>query len=194
LSHKPLVLESLAETLADEKLLASEEARQLVQERDSLTGKIRFGLVALNGGSLLAMLGIASGENMLSTALGFTPNAANFSFIAFVIGVVFGGICLFSHQNEMIVKAGITKARVQSLMNGQLILRPNFPPERDQLKDAYKELESAGELKIEALNVNYRSIVAQNLSAGAWLAGLLAPVLSSPSMLGLYQAVRTFIS
>ena len=71
-----------------EQRAAEDELRYLMQRRDAQNEKIRFGLIALNGGSLLALMGALGGAGNAASWLGFTPQNALISSASFVLGLI----------------------------------------------------------------------------------------------------------
>lgn len=81
-----------------EQRAAEDELRYLMQRRDAQNEKIRFGLIALNGGSLLALMGALGGAGNAASWLGFTPQNALISSASFVLGLILSGIAVTSQQ------------------------------------------------------------------------------------------------
>jgi hypothetical protein len=185
--------QSLSASVSANLASAIEDAQGWGVLSDDLTSKIRIGLALLNGTSLVAMLGIASGESTLATGLGFSPSVAVTSFAAFFVGMVLAGVCLFSHQNELIEKAGYAKARLTILRTAWTSLNsPNVDRQREE--QVLQMLNAAYERNKQLLDVNAKAIHAQHWSAGAWLAGVLTPLLQSPAAGDIWQRVVSICS
>lgn len=180
--------------IRDQRAIADEDARQIASERDLLTGKIRFGLVVLNSGSIIAMLGLASASSTMVAALGFISSIALTSITLFIVGVIAGGICLFSHQNEMVLKAGQAKSRATYLQIAHSQIHSPKDLNRDRIKKALETMGEAQDYHSQIVEPNLWAIWAQNISAGAWLAGACCPIFASPILVPIWRAAQRLFS
>ncbi len=157
-----------------EQRAAEDELRYLMQRRDAQNEKIRFGLIALNGGSLLALMGALGGAGNAASWLGFTPQNALISSASFVLGLILSGIAVTSQQNLSVTEAGDASARVQTLRRlVALYDQEATPANHDHLGKAMAEFHN---LPLTGFQFSNSAIWAQNFSAGAWLMGILLPL------------------
>ena len=160
-----------------EQRAAEDELRYLMQRRDAQNDKIRFGLIALNGGSLLALIGALGGNGTAASWLGFTPQNALISSASFGLGLILSGIAVVCQQNLFVTEAGDASARVQVLRRLVALYDQQATPENhDRLGEAMKEFH---DLSLTGFQFSYSSIVSQNFSAGAWVMGILVPLSSA---------------
>lgn len=157
-----------------EQRAAEDELRYLMQRRDAQNEKIRFGLIALNGGSLLALMGALGGAGNAASWLGFTPQNALISSASFVLGLILSGIAVTSQQNLSVIEAGDASARVQTLRRLVALYDQEATPDNhDRLGNAMAEFHN---LPLTGFQFSNSAIWAQNFSAGAWLMGILLPL------------------
>lgn len=153
---------------------ATADLQYLVSRRDQLTEKIRFGLVALNGGSLVALLGALGGSGQAAAWLGFSSGTALISAVSFSVGLLLAGWSLTSQQNLSIEESGDAFARVamiQRLVIGYELV--DSQENRDHLEALMIEYE---QLPLVGFRFRNRSIFAQNFSAGLWFFGIAVPL------------------
>lgn len=156
---------------------AREEFRYLAARRDQLTDKIRFGLIALNGGSLLALLSAMGGGGEAARWLGFTPQIALASAVAFATGLCLAGVSVTAQQNLSQTETGDAYSRMQKLSILVALHKDEHSPEaREKAIDVFEEY---AQLPLTGFQYSLWSIISQNFSAGLWIVGILYPLLTT---------------
>lgn len=163
--------ELVASVLRDREQ-ASAEALRLAQLRDELEVRLRLGLATFNAASLVALLSAAGAAPAFLESIGFTRGLSIFSLAAFSLGTVAAGVSAFSTQNDLTRRAGTAGARVSAIQSRLLALSAN----------SHEQFESFSKKDLELFNEGLKRSSwarwAQSLSGGAWLAGVLSPLLN----------------
>jgi len=157
-----------------EREVADAEYRYLVQRRDEFSQKIRFGTLALNAGSLIALLGLVGGEGSAAIWLGFTKEIVLYSAIAFTVGLIFSGISINAQQNLMMKESGDAAQKAISL-NG-LVARYDGEHNEENNAEYGKHMNAYHEMPLTGFQYSNLAIWCQNFAGGAWLAGILMPL------------------
>lgn len=98
--------------IADANLAIDREAyERIIKRRDDVGDKLRFGVITLNAGSLLALLSALGGDGNAAQWLGFTKDNAALSAAAFVAGLVLSSVAIIIEQNRATREAGDAYAR-----------------------------------------------------------------------------------
>ncbi|MDB5704451.1 MAG: hypothetical protein JWN66_1567 [Sphingomonas bacterium] len=163
-----------AAALAENNLAIDRQAyERLVARRDDVNDKIRFGVIALNSGSLLALLSALGGSGQAAKWLGFDQLTAQFSASAFVTGLIASMAAVIVQQNHSNIEAGDALARTMAA--ARLL---GLYESRDE--NAHLAWQKALDDYSTAPLVNFRysklAIALQNAGQGAWLAGILLPL------------------
>lgn len=157
-----------------ERELASEEALRLASIRDDLTVRYRLGLATFNAASVVALLTAIGGASNALAKIGFNESSLQWSLGFFCFGVVAAGISIASYQNDLVERAGYAAARVSVFDRLISIASTPMHPGGD---DAYGRAHNENkELFEKGLRPRLVALWGQNLSAGAWLGGVLVPI------------------
>ncbi|HEY6917547.1 MAG TPA: hypothetical protein VI381_07900 [Allosphingosinicella sp.] len=171
------IMPSLAESHAFARHAAHEELRYLIDRRDKLTDRIRFGLLALNGASLVALIGALGGGGNAAQWLGFTHNNSIFSAAAFTFGLALAGWSVVAQQSAFVREAGDGSARAQTL--NRLASLYKLPATKENVERMSETMNELNDLPLTGFQFQHRSIFAQNFSAGAWFAGIALPFMTA---------------
>ena len=164
----------LRESIERDRQSAYAVAHYQRAQRDELTTRIRFGSLALNGASAVAIFGLA-GNAALVRELGFTPQITATALSLFVVGAVSAGISLLVHQNHLVRLAGSAIARARTLDTAAGAAATDIGSEPYAALPA--SMKRAAELELVDTSFSRGAIILQNLSTGCWLGGALTPVL-----------------
>lgn len=155
---------------------AENELQYFIRRRDEANEKLRFGLVGLNGASLVALLSALGGRGSAATWLGFTPQNALFSALLFVAGLMLAGYSINTQQNLSTTESGDASARVQTLRRlVALYEQDNTQANNDRYGETLAEYHK---LPLTGFQFSSWAITAQHFSGGVWLAGILIPLMS----------------
>lgn len=155
---------------------ASEEALRLASVRDDLTVRYRLGLATFNAASIVALLTAIGGASDALAKVGFSESGVQASLAFFVFGVIAAGVSIASYQNDLVERAGYAAARVSVIDQLISVLsNPAYPGGSDAFERAHKE---NNDLFKKGLRLRLVAIWGQNLSAAAWLGGVLIPIIS----------------
>jgi hypothetical protein len=159
---------------------ATTELRYHIERRDRLNDRIRFGLIALNGASLLALIGALGGDGEAAHWLGFTSTNAMISACCFTFGLLAAGLSVTSQQTVTIKEAGDASAR--ALVLSRLLALYEQPSTSENHERLGKAMEEYSGLELTGFQFNPRSFTAQGLAASAWLIGIAIPLLYALSI------------
>ena len=159
---------------AKEADLAAARFSYLVERRDQLHEKLRMGILALNGASLIGLLSALGGEGKAASWLGFTSENAKYSVAFFAGGIIAAGISAIVQANLFTNEAGDANTR-----RSQASWLASFHA-AEASEANWNKLESLAEEFGKAPIVDFQyslaAIILQNLAGGAWLAGILIPM------------------
>lgn len=154
---------------------AVEDRSYFIQRRDQLMERLHFGVLALNGASLIALLGLAGGEGRAAEALGFSGGVILFSACAFAIGIVFAAYSLNKREILYIGEAADANSRSSTLV--RLVAMGQTAMTKDNHKAYGVAMTELHDLTPTGFQFNDGTIYARHLAGGAWLAGISAPLL-----------------
>ena len=154
--------------------LAREEALRLASIRDDLTVRYRLGLATFNAASIVALLTAIGGASAALSRIGFTDKGLQASLVFFCFGVVAAGISIASYQNDLVERAGYAAARVSVL--DRLVAESSLPPHPGGSAQYEQAQRENRDLFAKGLKLRLVAIWGQNLSAAAWLGGVLIPI------------------
>jgi hypothetical protein len=160
--------EELTESLLRSREREEAVAQHLRSQRDDLTSKIRFGLVALNGASVVAVLTLYGSLKNDLAGLGITSGAVMWAVGFFVVGVVCAGLCLSSHQNQLVIAAGQAEARAITCGTAVDLSAQNPIP-----KQLGEILEDLRKHSLPSASYSRAAIWLQQSAASLWLGGSL---------------------
>lgn len=167
----------LAELNRHDRDLALADFRYLLERRDKLTERIRFGLLTLNGASLLALLSALGGSGQAATWLGFTRENAIYSATAFTAGLFLAGSAVWAQQNWYTEEVGDASKRVRTLARTSAQFRR--PLTKRNVDQVGKHIDEVGDLPLVGFQYSFWAILAQNAAASAWFIGIATPLLDA---------------
>jgi hypothetical protein len=161
----------------DELKLATGRFEYLSARKDQAGEKIRFGIFALNGASLVALMSTLAGEGSAATWLGFTASNSAMSAAGFAVGASLAGAALIREAGRQDVEAAHAFARQLKLSQIVALYSSeatdvNFR-NLNELKAEYNELPLVG------FGYSKIAIALQNLACGAWLLGMTIPLVQA---------------
>lgn len=156
----------LRDSLAQSLTAATSSADHLRGQRDDVTTKIRFGLVGLNGGSVLAAIAALGGNTAALERIGISLDQLASAIIFFLVGAVVAGVALFQQQNHLVVAAGEANAR--AIRYAMAVHHANVNPGGDDLGALLKVI--AAQTPPEA-TYSKAAIWFQSFGGALWLGG-----------------------
>lgn len=163
-----------AKEYQNEAAFAAARFAYLVEKRDQLQDKLRFGLLALNGGSLVALLGALSGDGQAASWFGFTVENAKYSAALFASGIVAAGASAITQSNLFTKEAGDANSR---RLAASWLASFHEADANDKNWDTLKTLlDDFSKAPLVDFQYSVAAIVLQNLAGSAWLAGILYPL------------------
>lgn len=165
---------SLLASIERNRNVAWEQAHFRVAQRDEMATKIAGALTGLNGASLIALLGVSSGNGTAAAALGLTGNVAFNAFCAFVLGVVGGGAALMAHHHRAVHQAGAATARAITL--DTILLLAQSEPSEENFARINEQMAIANTHMGEESNFSLLAIGTTWLSIGAWMFAVITPI------------------
>ncbi len=168
---------------------AEAELQYFLRRRDETSDKIRFGLIALNGASIIALLSALGGGGTAANWLGFNDQNALWSALLFVIGLASAGHSINTQQNLSTKESGDASARAQTLR--RLVSLYEEEKTHERLENYSKTLAQFHGLPLTGFQFSHRAILAQHVSGGAWLAGILIPLSTKlkPAMIAAWNSL-----
>ena len=148
----------------------------LANRRDQLLDKLRFGVLGLNGASIIALMSALGGKGSAATWLGFTEQTAQASAAAFIAGAIAAGVAITLEANLHRTEAGDCEARRSTAIRLNALYKAKLNAKNfDQAGAVMKEYHA---LPLVDFQFSKAAIVFQNCAAGAWLFGVLMPLSS----------------
>ncbi|WP_157973143.1 hypothetical protein [Blastomonas sp. UPD001] len=154
---------------------AEADRRYMLQRRDQFSERLILGVLALNGGSLVALLGVL-GSKSTASALGFTPGISIFSVSAFVVGIVLSGFAANQRETVYMNEASDAGVKVHALVS--LTSHRDDQLTNDNWARYGASLDEMRDVPVVGFQWNALSIYARHLAGGAWLSGITAPLLT----------------
>jgi hypothetical protein len=169
--------------IADAHLAIDREAyERIIRGRDERADKLRFGIIALNAGSLLALLSALGGEGQAAKWLGFTASNATLAAGAFVGGLILGSASVFFQQNSSTREAGDAFKRYA---HAGLVVALSEAVNSEDNRARLSELrEGYANLPLVGFRQSILSVVCQNAAQGLWLLGIAIPLMRALGMSG----------
>ena len=159
---------------AKEADLAAARFSYLVERRDQLQEKLRMGVLALNGASLIGLLSALGGEGQAAIWLGFTSENAKYSAASLAGLLIAAGISAIVQSNLFTKEAGDANTRrSQASWLTSFHAAEATEANWDKLELLADEF---GNAPIVDFQYSLAAIILQNLAGGAWLAGILIPM------------------
>ena len=154
--------------------MAAKRVVHLMERRDRIAERLQFGVLALNGGSLIALIGALGGDGAAAAWLGFNPERVQQSAVAFVIGATAAAVSLVLEVNLAKVEAGHAEARFLTVTRLRALHEaPMTPENHERVGVAMKEYQA---LPLVGFQYSNPALWANALAGGAWLAGMAIPL------------------
>ncbi|MFN4095490.1 MAG: hypothetical protein ACK4GG_01825 [Sphingomonas sp.] len=166
-----------AALFAADQELATRRYEYLISRRDQSLEKLRFGLLALNGASLVALISALGGDGTAATWLGFDADRARYSAAAFILGTVCGGVSIIVESNLQRVEAGDAVARQSTLNRLTALYSAKFT--KGNYDRVGPVMEEYHKLPLVDFRYSIPALISLNASAGAWLFGVAMPLLAA---------------
>jgi len=168
------MMPSLAETHRVGRDQALKELAYYYDRRDKLFERIRFGVLTLNGASLIALISALGGTGAAATWLGFTQDNVIYSAAAFTLGTIAAGVGIAAQQFHYQREALDGFLRASALSSLAAHYERKASPEA--LDKHEQDMDALAKLPLTGFQHSHVAIWAQNFSQGAWLAGILVPL------------------
>lgn len=170
---------------ATRELVVGEAAYHL-KRRDDISDKIRFGLVGLNGASILALLSALGGSGEAAKWLGFTPVTSVISALCFTTGLVLAGRSIFSAQIIAINEAGDASARASNI--GGLIALYEGANTQDNYEELRRTADDYHKLPVTGFKYSTWDTSFRHFAALSWFLGIALPLFSALDWSALFKA------
>ncbi|KQM64686.1 hypothetical protein ASE65_15565 [Sphingomonas sp. Leaf16] len=160
-----------AATIIADNILAADTASfaRIIQRRNELGDKIRFGVIALNSGSLLSLAALMGARGEASNWLQLDAPHARLAAVAFVAGVVGASIAPFFDHLKLTHEAADAYARM-SAARSVAITQAEIVTDRNKvLRQTAMERYLA--LPLVDFQTSTKAIACQNVGVGGWLVG-----------------------
>jgi hypothetical protein len=155
---------------------AEADRRYMMQRRDQFSERLLLGAMALNGASIVALLGIVASADA-GAALGFNPAISLWSAGSFIAGMVLSAHAASEREIAYIGEASDASEQVHA----HAVL-PAFRDQAftDEHRVRYRSaLDRLGKVRAVGFQWSPASIKAHYRAAGAWLMGITAPLLNN---------------
>lgn len=149
----------------------------LLTRKAEFDDKLRFGLFALNGASLVALISALSAGSSVAKWIGLTPENALWSALGFSIGIVLIGVSLFRQQNLEGMQAAHAYGRMSAAGNWTSAL--HMPANATNSTAALEQMQTYHQTPQVGFQFSWFAIGLLNASAGAWLFGMIVPLASA---------------
>lgn len=150
------------------------ERDYLIQRRDQLQDKINFGLIALNGASLVALLSLLAGKGEASKALGFSGFNALWSATGFTVGLLLAAYAIARSHSVSIDEASNANTRLIKL--SALVAHYENETSTEVFERNEELFNNYVAVPLTGFTYSRRAILAQSFSAWAWFFGLVTPL------------------
>lgn len=146
----------------------------LIAKRDQAQDRIRTGLLALNGASLVAMLALLGNDSKSASWIGVTADNARLSACAFAAGLLFAGISMIITGNLFVNEAGAAFARYMAAR------RVHAAYHAEANEQGWERITDALEQRAASPLVDFEysvwAIAAHNISAACCFVGICVPI------------------
>lgn len=180
--EREAVKRRLTESLERDRETAYTVAQYQRSHKDDFTARLRFGIFALNGASVVAVLGFLP-STVMAKSLGLDTKGIVFSILCFALGAIFAGGSLVLHQNHLEKVAGDAVGRARSL--DEAVLRASADRRSEEYSKLGEVMLAAGKFERATYAVSSFSMAAiwlQSIAGALWVAGvaaLLTPALAA---------------
>ena len=153
------------------------EHERLIGRRDMLRDKLRSGLTALNGGSLVALMAALNGDGSAASWIGIDHHNARWVAGCFVIGLMAAGYAYRVAETATTNETADSIGRVGAAETR--IALYESPPSDENNEKLRSALEKYAELPLVGHRTTTIEIVTLSVSQIAWTTGLLLPLIST---------------
>jgi hypothetical protein len=174
-------IETLGDRLQQNKIMHQHEYensladyRYFQNQRDDLNIRIRFGLVTLNAGSLIALISVFGGEGKAADWIGLTQKSGSFAALMFIIGLLLAGWSVSRQQSLAQVETIHANAAVKNL--SMLIASYEKIASIENLEKQEEISSRLHRAPLVGFKFSIIGIYAQNFSACFWFLGLVVPI------------------
>lgn len=161
-------------TFAADAELNRSRFEYLAERRDQLLDKLRFGFLALNGASLLALISALGGDGHAAAWIGINPPRARWCAAAWVLGVVLAGVSSWLEGERY--RAEASDAFRRQVAARHLASLHNGLANQDTLLKIEEAMKEYFELPLVDFQYSGLAIALQNASGAIWLAGICVPL------------------
>lgn len=152
---------------------------RLIARRDDLKDKLRSGLVALNAGSLLALLASLNGEGSAAGWIGVDASNARWIAACFVGGLFAAGASYHVADHGINSELSDSIPRVRSAEHRVALYEKAACVEtNEELREA---LEDYAKIPLVGFRVSIPHIVSLGLAQAFWIAGIVIPLATTLS-------------
>ena len=149
--------------------LAARRYEYLIEQRDKLNEKIRFGILTLNAASLVALASLVGDEKKM-TFLGLTASDVGYAALIFGLGLACAAVAIWSNSNQAIS----APARAYEI----LIKAANKRAHMDQrcgerAEDEFRKLLDEKPIPSPDFAFSKLTIWSTNAAGSIWLGGLV---------------------
>lgn len=149
----------------------------LIAKRDQLQDRLRTGSLALNGGSLVALMTMLGNEGKVAGWIGLNAHNSSVSAACFALGVLLAGISIAAA--DRVCTAESSKAFVRYMTVRRLAATYEASQSPGGWKSSQEALEEASKAPLIDFEYSHLSIFSQNLSGGSWFVGIAVPLAAS---------------
>lgn len=161
-----------AKVIAENALAADSSAfARIVQRRNELGDKIRFGVIALNSGSLLAMAALMGAKDSAVNWMQLDAEHARHAAAFFVVGLIGASISPWFDHLKLTEEAGDAYQRMSAARQVATTQATVVTDENAALRASAMERYIATPLV--DFQVSTAAIWAQNIGVGGWFGGAL---------------------
>lgn len=147
---------------------------RLLARRDDIRDKLRSGLTALNGGSLVALMAALNGDGTAAGWIGIDVHNAKWIAASFALGLVAAGIAYRLDENstgyemaDSINRVGASERQI-ALYEGEAT--------KDLIEKVDREMKAYGGLPVVGHRVQIKTIWALAVSQFFWATGIFVPL------------------
>lgn len=178
---KPTILRDVdltnGQSTATDLAFSERRYEYLIAKRDQAQDRIRTGLLALNGASLVAMLALLGNDSKSAVWIGVTSDNARLSAGAFATGLLFAGISMIITGNLFVNEASAAFARYMANRR----VHAAYHAEMNEVgwKGVHEALEQRASSPLVDFEYSSWAIAAHNISAACCFFGICVPVAHS---------------
>lgn len=153
------------------------EHDRLLARRDDLRDKLRSGLTALNGGSLVALMAALNGDGTAAGWIGIDVHNAKWIAASFALGLVAAGIAYRLDESATGYEVADSINRVGS-SERQIALYEGSATD-ELIEKVGREMNAYATLPVVGHRVQGKTIVALALSQFFWATGIFIPLIAT---------------